>query len=139
MAGHFVLRSITNSDLVMAQQRGCQWSALQHGGVGWTPASRAVLTTALTQGIHDRSGLPPHRYLQFGPFGADGVNGGILRPYLQGAGWADGLVRPNMGLRGLVPAAAALWPRNLGAAMVAQADAGATSIEIYYTSGYEIS
>jgi hypothetical protein len=138
MAGHFVLRSISQSDLVMAQQMGCGWSALMHDPVGWTPASRAELSLAFGAGLPgNRDGLPPHRYLQFGPFG---VNVSDLRSYIAVAGWADTVIRPNMGLTGLNPAAQQRWNgRDPGGAVLEQAIAGATSVEIYYLSGYEMS
>ncbi len=150
MAGHFVLKSITSSDLVTAQGKGCTWSGLAHGvgavnapghpaHTGWNTATKQNLTLALGAGVANRNGLPPHRYLGFGPFGANVANN-PLRDYIKGAGWASQVVRPAMGLVALCPAAAAAWlADDKDAAVLAQADFGATSIEIYYLSGYEMS
>jgi hypothetical protein len=150
MAGHFVLNSITTSDLTVAQGQGCTWSALAHGlgapnapGLpnhpGWNDTTRQNLSTALNNGVANRNGLPPHRYLGFGAFG-NNVPPNPLREYIRGAGWASNVTRPAMGLVALCPAAQAFW--NAGekeAAVLAQADFGATSIEVYYVAGQEMS
>lgn len=150
MAGHFVLRSITNSDLVTAQSKGCGWSGLAHGPgaqnapgnpahAGWTIASRQNLSAAFNAGVPNRNGLPPHRYLTFGPI-ANIPPGNPLWLYIVGAGWASQLVRPNMGLAALAPAATAAWNGgDKDGALLAQAQHGNTSIEIYYIGGYEMS
>jgi|SRR4051794_20026183 hypothetical protein len=147
MAGHFVLRSITTSDLAVAQTKGCTWSALQHRGgtarpvppggnyPGWNALGSLTLTTALGAGIAARDDLPPHRYLQFGPI----LAGFDPYSYIQGAGWADLVVRPNMGLRALTALAQTAWNNgNLGQAVFLQAQAGAVSVEIYYVAGVGI-
>jgi hypothetical protein len=147
VAGHFVLRSITVSDLTVAQQKGCTWSALQHpAGVarpvppggnypGWNALGQLTLTTALGAGILARDDLPPHRYLQFGPIAA----GFDPYSYIQGAGWADRVQRPNMGLRALSAAAQLAWNAgDPGRAVFLQAQAGAVSVEIYYIAGEQM-
>lgn len=152
MAGHFILRSITQSDRIMAttfplvsfsgvaHQQG---TARPHGGVfpGWSPASRLALTTALASNpIANRDDLPPHRYLQFPAFGQLNADG---QRYASSAGWIDNLIRPTgagLGLRNLSPAAQLQWNNgNKSAAFVEQCRAGNVSVEIYYMSGYEMS
>lgn len=140
MAGHFILKSISQSDLNVATGAPLQahWSNLQHGEVGWTQESEATLTNALSgNAIGNRNTLPPHRYLM--------VNGGPddnAIKFLRGAGWADSLVRPSsdgLGLVALCPQATIEW--NAGRkneALVAQALHGNVSIEVYYQSGYKI-
>jgi hypothetical protein len=148
MAGHFILKSLTMSDLATAQTKGCTWSALQHTGgtarpnppggnyPGWNLLGRLTLTTGLgAAGIGARDNLPPHRYLQFGPIAAG------FDPYLyiQGAGWADNVVRPNMGLRQLAVGAQGAWNAgDPGRAVFLQAQVGAVSIEVYYLAGVEV-
>lgn len=138
MAGHFILKSITFSDLQVARQMGGTWSTLQHGYVGWTRESTRVLGQALSgQAIGNRDGLPPHRYLQF-----SAGNGDRIEEYLKGAGWADGLIRPDspgLGLRALIAAAAATWPGNKNLALVAQRQHGSISVEVYYLGGETMS
>ncbi|WP_405842366.1 hypothetical protein OG528_28990 [Streptomyces platensis] len=111
MAGHFILKSITTPDLATALDKSATWSVLQHKDVGWTAASRAVLTRALGgQAIGNRDGLPPHRYLE-----CKASAGEKLEEYLKRAGWADLLLRPNsagLGLRVLSTKAAAAWARG---------------------------
>ncbi|WP_329127030.1 hypothetical protein OG727_04670 [Streptomyces caniferus] len=139
MAGHFILSSITNSDIALAGQKGANWSALQHAAIGWNTASRAVLTNALNgQPIGNRDGLPPHRYLE-----SKASTGPTLEKYLRGAGWADMLIRPNstgLGLRELSPKARAAWDRgDRTGALVEQFLHGTATIEVYYISGTEMS
>ncbi|MFI2188086.1 hypothetical protein [Streptomyces sioyaensis] len=139
MAGHFILSSITTSDLAIARQKGATWSVLQHATVGWNTASRAVLSKALSgQAIGNRDGLPPHRYLE-----CKASVGATLETYLRGAGWADLLLRPNsagLGLRELSTKAAAAWARgDRTATLVEQFLHGTASIEVYYISGTEMS
>jgi hypothetical protein len=150
MAGHFVLNSIAVSDLTTAQSMGCTWSPLAHGlgaqnapgqppHPGWNATTRKNLTDALASGASNRNGLPPHLYLGFGPFG-NNVQNNPLRDYIRGAGWASQVTRPGLELVALCPAALAAWNAgNKEAAVLAQADFGAASIEIYYISGEEMS
>lgn len=92
-------------------------------------------TARLTPVIAARDNLPPHRYLQFGPIAA----GFDPYSYIQGAGWADNVVRPNMGLRQLAPLALAAWNAgNPGQAVFLQAQNGAVSVEVYYLAGVEV-
>jgi hypothetical protein len=146
MAGHFVLNSITVSDLTTAQMKGCAWSALQHvggtarpnppGGTypGWTQVGQVTLAAALgPAGIGARDNLPPHRYLQFGPI----QEGHDPFDYIRGAGWADSVKRPpSMGLRQLADEAQAAWNAgNAGRAVFLQARHGQVSVEVYYLAG----
>ena len=140
MAGHFLLNSITQSDHNVAlQQTGVSYSALQHANVGWTLQSRQTFINVLNGiGIGNRNNLPPHRYLQIGaaPI-AETIS------YLRGAGWVDLLTRPNtpgFGLRALTGPAQIAWNAgNKAEALITQVNHGNVSIEIYYTSGYEMS
>ncbi|QLE72065.1 hypothetical protein FGW37_11025 [Streptomyces rectiverticillatus] len=139
MAGHFILRSITNSDLTIATSKGATWSALQHGSIGWNTASRAVLSKALAgQPIGNRDGLPPHRYLE-----SKASVGATLEKYLRSAGWAGQLIRPasaGLGLRELSPKAKAAWDRgDHTGALVEQFLHGTATVEVYYISGTEMS
>ncbi|MEU8685265.1 hypothetical protein [Streptomyces sp. NPDC048611] len=139
MAGHFILSSITNSDIALAVQKGANWSAVQHADIGWNTASRDVLSKALNgQPIGNRDGLPPHRYLE-----SKFSTGPTLEKYLRGAGWADTLIRPDsagLGLRELSPKARAAWDRgDRTAALVEQFLHGTATVEVYYISGTEMS
>jgi hypothetical protein len=153
MAGHFVLKSITVSDLYAAIQQGCTWSGLAHQGgtarpippggnfPGWNQVGRQALTDALSgAGILNRNDLPPHRYLQFGPIQAGPIQAGPgLYDYIRGAGWAENVVRPDMGLRLLSPLASNAWTNNnFSDAVFLQAQHGATSVEIYYIAGTQM-
>ncbi|GAA2343378.1 hypothetical protein OHT20_09805 [Streptomyces caniferus] len=139
MAGHFILRSITTSDLNLARQKGATWSAkAEHADVGWTAASRKVLSDALAgKPIGSRAGLPPHRYLEC-KFSV----GAALEAYLRGAGWADLLVRPDsvgLGLRQLSTAAESAWKRgDKNGALVEQFRHGTATVEVYYVDGLEM-
>ncbi|MFG2532151.1 hypothetical protein [Streptomyces sp. NPDC048516] len=139
MAGHFILRSITNSDITLAGQKGANWSALQHANIGWHTASRDVLSRALNgQPIGNRDGLPPHRYLE-----SKVSTGPTLEKYLRGASWADLLIRPDstgLGLRELSPKARGAWDRgDRTGALVEQFLHGTATVEVYYISGTEMS
>jgi hypothetical protein len=150
MAGHFVLTSITVSDLAIAQSKGCIWSPLQHpsgaqrpnppGGnyPGWNQLGREALNKALgVVGMPvKRDDLPPHRYLQFGPI-QEGRN---PYDYIRGASWACAVTRPNMGLRLLSPEANSAWMKgDIGGAVFQQALHGQVSVEIYYVGGIQMS
>lgn len=151
MAGHFVLSSITISDLQTAISKGCVWSPLMHAQganigdhrpgarfPGWTEGSRELLRRGLTEGlVGARDNLPPHRYLRFGPIAPD--ENTPLSAYIKNAGWAETVTRPNLGLVELCSAANALFPANPGGAVMAQARHGAVSIEVYYVSGTRMS
>ncbi|WP_058044448.1 hypothetical protein [Streptomyces roseifaciens] len=139
MAGHFILKSISNSDLTIATSKGAAWSPLQHANVGWNAASRAVLSKALSgQSIGNRDGLPPHRYLE-----SKVSTGPTLEKYLRSAGWADLLIRPaspGLGLRELSPKAKAAWDRgDRTGALVEQFLHGTATVEVYYINGTEMS
>ncbi|MBK8974780.1 MAG: hypothetical protein IPM29_02535 [Planctomycetes bacterium] len=139
MAGHFILRSITTSDVTVAKTKGGTISAVQHANVGWTPNSEAALKAALAgQNIPNRDNLPPHVYLQFQPTTA----GSNIDTYLNGAGWADTVERPNcagLGLRALCAQAQTAWNQgNKSRAVALQAQHGAISVEIYFQAGTRI-
>ncbi|QRN93497.1 hypothetical protein JRI60_30465 [Archangium violaceum] len=143
MAGHFILKNISTTELAIAQATpyNCAWSALQHANVGWTTASRLVLTNALAGvGIGNRDGLPPHRYLNL----QDNIATDVAKfhAYLRGASWVERLVRPNsagLGLRALAGPAATHWAAGRVAdAVIAQLATGPVSIEIYYTNNAEM-
>ncbi|CAM5545246.1 hypothetical protein [Streptomyces abikoensis] len=139
MAGHFILKSISNTDLTIATSKKATWSPLQHGNIGWNTASRAVLSNALAgRPIGNRDGLPPHRYLE-----AKVSAGSELEKYLRSAGWADLLIRPasqGLGLRELSPKAKAAWDRgDRTGALVEQFLHGTATVEVYYINGTEMS
>ncbi|MFC5724744.1 hypothetical protein ACFP1Z_31805 [Streptomyces gamaensis] len=139
MAGHFILRSINNTDLAIATSKGATWSVLQHANIGWNTASRSVLSKALNgQPIGNRDGLPPHRYLE-----SKKSVGDTLEKYLRNAGWASQLIRPNsagLGLRELSPKAKAAWDRgDRTGALVEQFLHGTATVEVYYINGTEMS
>lgn len=139
MAGHFILKNLVQSDLDVARRKGGSLSTREHAAIGWTAASAAVLTTALTgNAIPNRNGLPPHVYLQFNATSPDDATD----TYLKGCGWADQLIRPagaGLGLRALATEADAAWQRgDKNRALALQANHGAISIEIYHQSGLRV-
>lgn len=144
MSGHFILWNIKTAqrDACLRNYGNSAWSVIQHANVGWNLASRGVLANVKAgANIGNRTGLPPHRYLQF-PGGAPTLP---QRTFLFGSDglWIKDLVRPNspgLGLTGLCPAAAAKWGEGrYQEALIEQITHGGTSIEIYYLDGKEIS
>ena len=141
MAGHFILKNITTSDLHMAIGPVLQatWSAPAHLNVGWTDQSRGVLQTALSGGaIANRNFIPPHSYLMI-PH-VVGQKGREM--YLRGCGWGELLERPSsvgLGLRALTPKAALAFAQgDTNGALALQALHGGVSIETYYLAKTEI-
>jgi hypothetical protein len=155
MAGNFILKSITQSDLMTAIRfPHFRWSDTAHrqGSLinpsqpqgarfpGWTAATRQTLSNALANiAIPNRQNLPPHRYLEidtWGPLNDDEKN------YARGAGWADSLVYPTgagVGLKAMTGAVLTAW--NLGNKNQALEEAlkqGNVSIEVFYQSGLEM-
>lgn len=138
MAGHFLLQSISQSDVnTICAQIGARISARQHANVGWTAKSQATLNRILhDELIPNRNNLPPHVYLQVDS--RDAAAMGLLR----GAGWTDRLRRPasaGFGLRALCEAAQQCWDAgDYAGALAAQVAHGSVSIEIYYMSGMRV-
>ncbi len=139
MAGYYLLRSITFSDLMTALEKlSATWSDLQHSDVGWTPKSYQVLTTALKgQDIGNRDNLPPHRYLQI-----KGENplADKKKQYLRAAAWVDQLERPaspGLGLRKLT-GGAGKWPADKAESLIQQVQTGSVSVEIYFLGGVDM-
>ena len=147
MAGHFILKSITTSDLTTARSiPGISLSDLVHAAgtrqgndapfEGWTKDTRDELTKALgNQPIADRKKLPPHRYLMISNAGSTTATA----TYLAGAGWAESLIRPTgagLGLAALSKDAQSLWDAgDKPGALSRQSSQGNVSIEIYYIAG----
>ncbi len=146
MAGHFLVRNISHGEVNSSTigALGGAMSARQHADVGWNAASRLVLTTALNGlAIPNRNGLPPHVYLQFGPFqNSSDAKKGQVRMALKSFEWVDAAIRPpgaGLGLRALCPNAQASWAAgDLANAIYEQALHGQTSIEVYYVDNEEI-
>ncbi|AOY81811.1 hypothetical protein BJP36_19735 [Moorena producens JHB] len=141
MAGYYILKNISTSELSIAQNKlQAGWSSLQHANVGWTDISRQILNDALQgNNITNRNNLPPHRYLQINaenPLSPDKIQ------YLRRANWVDRLVRPisqGLGLRNITPQALEEFQRgNYAASLIAQIQHGTVSIEIYYTNNLEM-
>jgi hypothetical protein len=153
MSGHFVVwrLALNDRDDVLANYVGSTWSALAHaagtpdglGGVfpGWTPASRQLVTQVGngSSNLPNRSGLPPHRYLQFPGGAPTPAQEAFLKPKY----WINNLVRPSdpgFGIVALAPAAAISWNAgNRYQALIDQITHGNTSIEVYYIGGKEMS
>lgn len=156
MAGNFILKSITQSDLHAATRfSNISWSASaahKKGDLidpknpngkkflGWVCNTRDVLKDALLgKNIVNREGLPPHRYLEI-------KNWNILsdqeKLYIQGAGWAESLVYPGvtgLGLKSLNALATIEWNKsNKNQALIEMLKVGHVSIEVYYQSGLEM-
>lgn len=147
MAGHFILKSITVSDLSTARSKpGITLSDLVHvAGTrqgndapfqGWTKETRDELTRALgNQEIADRKKLPPHRYLVI----SSASHNAETSTYLTGAGWVESMIRPTgagLGLSALSRDAQSLWAAgNKVGALLTQCCQGNVSIEIYYIAG----
>ncbi|CAM3180331.1 hypothetical protein G4177_10170 [Corallococcus sp. ZKHCc1 1396] len=150
MAGHFILKNITVSDLHTATGKpGITWSnALAHAPgtgigpfLGWCLQTRQVLEQALGNiAIANRDNLPPHRYLLINAWQGLAQE---TQHYLMGAAWDQFLIRPTGGGLGLTALAAGANPPwnqgNKSAALRAQCQAGGVSIEVYYLSGIEMS
>ncbi len=151
MSGHFILKSLTDSDLrVSTNFPGIHWGDdLSHeaGGAngdgvfpGWTDASVAELSKALSgQDIANRNNLPPHRYLMIN------AHAGLsdkAQTYVKWANWADNLLRPTgqgLGLKTLTKAAALIWGQeDKGGALLEQCKAGTVHVEVYYRGGYRM-
>ncbi|MHB1493963.1 MAG: hypothetical protein ACYCUY_00725 [Acidithiobacillus sp.] len=148
MAGHFILWSISPSDInnMLGNPPAGRISPLQHIGgqvinannpivtyQGWNLVSRAELARirnsfqGLTGGV--RTLLPPHRYMEF--------DANTLVGFDRTAYWINDLYRPspglNFGLTALCQNAANFW--NAGKkydALIAQNQIGSVSIEYYY-------
>jgi hypothetical protein len=127
----------------MVSFSSCGWYTNGAGGAfpGWTDASRDELNRVRngSSALVNRNGLPPHRYLAIPP----GSTSPAQITYLRGCYWINDLVRPSdpgFGIVALDPEAATEWSngRKLEA-LVAQIAHGATSIEIYYLGGQEMS
>jgi hypothetical protein len=155
MAGNFILKSITQSDLSTAirfphirwsdtaHRQGTLINPAQPQGArfpGWTVTTRQTLSNALANvAIGNRQNLPPHRYLEISAWAQlnDDEKG-----YVRGAGWADSLVYPNgagLGLKAMTGAVLTAW--NLGNKNQALEEAlkqGNVSIEVFYQSGMEM-
>ncbi|MBN1205580.1 MAG: hypothetical protein JXB05_11740 [Myxococcaceae bacterium] len=142
MSGHYLLRSISHQDLVIAQAptaRGI-WGPLQHAAVGWTAPSRGVIQNVFANiAIPNRGGLPPHRYLQFGVENPIDPSRAL---YLRSAEWVDQLIRPadpGFAISALSVAAQAHWAAGSKAeSIIAQIQHGNVSVEIYYVDGHEM-
>jgi len=146
MAGHYLLKNIDYQEIITATNNGLGWSALAHaqgtiGGGGhvfggWNSVTRNTLTQAIGgAALPNRNLLPPHRYLTIPP-----APGGAIQNYLAIADWVDRLTHPNgMGLAVLGAGLAAWNAGNNAASILAQAAAGAVSIEVYYISGTDMS
>jgi len=156
MAGNFILKSITQSDLVTATNfLHISWSTSPahkkgtpidpgnpHGAIfaGWTPETRKVLSNALNGiNIGNREGLPPHRYLEIKAWQTLNDK---EQYYVSGAGWAENLVYPTtsgLGLKALAPLARADWAQgNKNQALIEMLKIGGVSIEVFYQSGMEM-
>ncbi len=158
MAGNFILKSITQSDLLEAIRfEGITWSETLHHAkdtpidpsspngeqfAGWTDQTRNTLKQALqgNQTITDRSYLPPHRYLEIVPWQSLGKD---AQNYVTTAGWGENLIRPDipgLRLKEMTEDANNQWiNERKNDAMVTQLKKGGISIEVYYISGTEMS
>jgi hypothetical protein len=140
MSGHFILKSISSTDISLATSKGATWSDVQHADIGWTVTSRQTLTNAFGNvAIPNRDNLPPHRYLSFS-FGSP--HQVALQDFLRMVSWADSLVRPTgagLELRNLAAAAQVPWAAGRhNEALVNQFQNGTVTIEVYYISGTEM-
>lgn len=155
MAGNFILKSITQSDLSTAIRfPHIRWSGTAHlaGALinpsrptgprfaGWTVTTRQALTDALgNRNLPNRESLPPHRYLEI-----DGWSrlDDAEKAYVRGAGWADSLVYPSgtgLGLKALNGDVLTAWNTgNKNKALEEALKQGNVSIEVYYQSGIEM-
>lgn len=153
MAGNFILKSITQSDLntaisfphiawstSAAHAKGLPVNPDQPEGrkfQGWTSGTAHTLSRALRgEDIGNREGLPPHRYLEIAAW--------VMltqqeQAYVQGAGWVSNLEYPgtaSVGLKALAPLAATAWSTgDKTTALVETLKKGAVSIEVYFQSG----
>ncbi|MFI2188548.1 hypothetical protein [Streptomyces sioyaensis] len=148
MSGHFIVSNISAAERDEALSNGATWSALQHGNIGWTPASRALLSKALNgQAIPSREGLPPHRYLDFAQAGNPDKEKTARFLRTTTASWVshNRLLRPTgagLGLKQLAKKAQDAWALNkLNDALVEQfldPQGARVTIEIYHLGGHEM-
>lgn len=151
MAGNFILKSITASDLIIATRfPHIKWSGTAHkqGDLagdgsrfpGWTPATRDLLKQALSNhNIANRNLLPPHRYLEIETWAKlDDKE----KSYINGAGWTSSLEYPlgqGLGLKALTGQVLAKWnAKDKTGALVEALKQGDVSIEVYYHGGLEL-
>ena len=151
MAGNFILKSITASDLIIATRNPhIKWSGVAHkqGDIagdgsrfpGWTSATRDVLRQALSNhNIANRNLLPPHRYLEIETWNKLSAD---EQRYVSVAGWTGSLEYPlgqGLGLKALTGQVLAKWnARNKEGALIEALKQGDVSIEVYYHGGMEI-
>ncbi|WP_394180081.1 hypothetical protein [Marinomonas posidonica] len=146
MSGHFVLQNITNQEIEDIQNAWLQdqlpvpvLGPLQHDNIGWNGASRAQLVQAMGGGIPNRTGLPPHKYLDFG-VGQIGPKGQLyLFENYQSNGWIRRILRPEMGLKTLSNNAQTQWMLDrLRESFINQIKDNGATLEIYYFNNGEI-
>jgi hypothetical protein len=151
VAGNFVLKSITASDLIIATRHPhIKWSTTAHkkGDIdgtgkpfqGWTPDTREVLRKALQgQAIPNRNLLPPHRYLEIETWNKLSED---EKRYVTMTSWADSMEYPlgqGLGLKALTGQVQAKWvARDKNGALIEALKTGDVSIEVYYHGGIEI-
>lgn len=156
MAGNFILKSITQSDFLVATRfPNISWSqstAHKKGDLinpnspngprfkGWAPETRKVLSHALSnRNIGNREELPPHRYLMIKSWN---ILSNGEQEYIKGAGWVESLEYPEsegLGLKALQHSAKLKWGmKRKDEALIEMLKVGGVSIEVYYQSGLEM-
>jgi hypothetical protein len=151
VAGNFILKSITASDLIIATRHPhIKWSTTAHkkGDLdgdgkpfqGWTPDTREVLRKALQgMAIANRNLLPPHRYVQIETWIK--LND-VEKNYVTMAAWVESMEYPagaGLGLKALTGQVLAKWQaRDKNGALIEALKTGDASIEVYYHGGIEI-
>jgi hypothetical protein len=155
MAGNFILKSISQSDLSTAvRYPHMRWSGTAHRQgdpinpaqptgarfTGWTQSTRQTLSDALAnRNIPNRQNLPPHRYLEIDAWARLNDD---EKAYVRGAGWADSLVYPSgtgVGLKAMTGEVLAAWNAgNKNQAVEEALKQGNVSIEVFYQSGLEM-
>lgn len=146
MSGQFFRINITQREInaAIAGLPGATLSAAAHLHVGWTAASRAVLTN-IEAGIPpaNRAGLPPHKYLEIPSrprFDGKLQNSTWLFSDA-GSRFCEKLARPTNISKGLNAAGGAQAEWDLGRlknALAIELEKGNVSIEIYRVDGVEV-
>lgn len=130
MAGHFLLRNVSQMNLVEATVQG--GGKVSKDNFHTDIHATAILSDVLRgASIGNRDDLPAHFYLEFHP-GSEG--------YLARASWVDYLmipVSPGFGAKSLCADARTRWAGgDKRGAIITQCKTGRAIVEIYFVDGY---